>query len=213
MCCSSGVSELSLAQQAACFCRDCLHWRPALTVSALSLPFPTSPTGCRSHEDGDWLWACTLDRAGPESDFLDTAYWTPEVWGWRGLDLHLSLAQHPGLALGEPACLFWLAPPTFQMFQIWAVGYWDLDPHCCCCSVAQLWPTLCNPMDGSTPGFPVLYSLPAFAQTHVRWVDGAIQPSNPLFTLPLLFVYLNLVLSCLSTCPQGVSIFISEMNH
>ena len=37
-----------------------------------------------------------------------------------------------------------------------------------CCSVAQLSPTLCHPMDCSLPGFPVLQSLPEFAQTHVH---------------------------------------------
>ena len=36
---------------------------------------------------------------------------------------------------------------------------------------------LCNPMNCSTPGFPVLHSLPEFAQTHVHWVGDAIQPS------------------------------------
>ena len=36
------------------------------------------------------------------------------------------------------------------------------------CSVTQLCPTLCDPMDYSTPGFPVLYHLPELAQTHVH---------------------------------------------
>ena len=40
--------------------------------------------------------------------------------------------------------------------------------------------TLCNPMDGRTPGFPVLHHLPKFAQTYVCSVDDAIQPSHPL---------------------------------
>ena len=39
---------------------------------------------------------------------------------------------------------------------------------------------LCDPMDFSTPGFPVLHYLPEFAQTHVHWVSDAIQPSHPL---------------------------------
>ena len=47
----------------------------------------------------------------------------------------------------------------------------------CCCSVAQLCSTLCNAMDCSTPGFPVLHHLPVFAQTHVRWT---IPPFHPL---------------------------------
>ena len=37
-----------------------------------------------------------------------------------------------------------------------------------CCSVTQLCSTLCDPMDCSTPGFPVLHHLPELAQTHVR---------------------------------------------
>ena len=41
-------------------------------------------------------------------------------------------------------------------------------------------PTLGDPMDCSTPGFPVPHHLLEFAQTHVRWVSDAIQPSHPL---------------------------------
>ena len=40
-------------------------------------------------------------------------------------------------------------------------------------------PTLCNPMDCNTPGFLDLHYLPEFAQTHVHWVNDAIQPSHP----------------------------------
>ena len=39
---------------------------------------------------------------------------------------------------------------------------------------------LCNPMDCSTPGFPIHHQLPKLAQTHVHWVGDAIQPSHPL---------------------------------
>ena len=45
---------------------------------------------------------------------------------------------------------------------------------------AQLCPTLCDRMDRSAPGFPVLHYLPEFVQTHVHWVGDAIQPSHPL---------------------------------
>ena len=64
--------------------------------------------------------------------------------------------------------------------------YWSIvDLQCCvnvfcCCSVTQSWLTLCNPMDCNTPGIPALHYLPKFAQTHVRWVYDAIQPSHPL---------------------------------
>ena len=47
----------------------------------------------------------------------------------------------------------------------------------CCCSVAKLFPTLCDPMDCNMPVFPVLHYLPEFAQIHVHWVGDAIQPS------------------------------------
>ena len=47
-------------------------------------------------------------------------------------------------------------------------------------SFSQLCPTLCDPMDCSTPGFPVHHQLPKLAQTHVHHVSDAIQPSHPL---------------------------------
>jgi len=47
-------------------------------------------------------------------------------------------------------------------------------------SVTQSCPTLCDPMDCSTPGFPVLHQLPGLAQTHVHRVGDAIQQSHPL---------------------------------
>ena len=46
-------------------------------------------------------------------------------------------------------------------------------------SVTQSCPTLCKPMDCSTPGLPVHHRLPAFTQIHVHWVGDAIQPSHP----------------------------------
>ena len=55
-----------------------------------------------------------------------------------------------------------------------------------CCSVGQSHPTLCDPMDCSTPGFPVLHHIPKLAQTHVHWVGDAIQPSHLLSSLLLL---------------------------
>ena len=45
-----------------------------------------------------------------------------------------------------------------------------------CCSVTQS--SLCGSMGYSTPGFPVLHYLSEFAQTHVHWVNDAIQPSH-----------------------------------
>ena len=47
-------------------------------------------------------------------------------------------------------------------------------------SVVQSCPTLCDPMNHSTPGLPVHQQLPEFTQTHVHRVRDAIQPSHPL---------------------------------
>ena len=47
-------------------------------------------------------------------------------------------------------------------------------------SVTQSCPTLCNPINRSTPGLPVHHQLPEFTQPHVHRVGDAIQPSHPL---------------------------------
>ena len=51
-------------------------------------------------------------------------------------------------------------------------------------SVTQSCPTLCSPMDCSTPGLPVQHQLPEFTQTQVHWVSDAIEPSHPLSSPP-----------------------------
>ena len=51
-----------------------------------------------------------------------------------------------------------------------------------CCSVVQSCLIPCDPMDCSMPGFPVLYHLLKLAQTHVHWVNDAIQSSLPLLS-------------------------------
>ena len=53
-----------------------------------------------------------------------------------------------------------------------------------CCSVAQSCPLLCDPMNCSTPGFPVLHCLLEFAQTHFHRVNDAIQPPYPPMSPP-----------------------------
>ena len=59
--------------------------------------------------------------------------------------------------------------------------------------------TLCDLMDCSAPGFPVLHHLPEFAQIHVHWVSDAIQPSHPL-SPPLL----------LPPIPPSIRVFANE---
>ena len=47
-------------------------------------------------------------------------------------------------------------------------------------SVAQLCPTVCDPMNRSTPSLPVHHHLPEFTQIHIHRVRDALQPSHPL---------------------------------
>ena len=49
-------------------------------------------------------------------------------------------------------------------------------------SVTQSCPTICDPMNCSTPGLPVHHQLPEFTQTHVHQLGDAIQPSHPLLS-------------------------------
>ena len=67
------------------------------------------------------------------------------------------------------------------MFNYFLVAnkYLLVSVHCCC-SVTQLCPTLCDPMDCSMLGYPVLHYLLELAQTHSYWLDDAIQPPHPL---------------------------------
>ena len=48
-------------------------------------------------------------------------------------------------------------------------------------SITQSCPTLCDPINRSTPGLPIHHQLPEFTQTHVHRVGDAIQPSHPLW--------------------------------
>ena len=57
------------------------------------------------------------------------------------------------------------------------MAFWTTDY--CCCSFTKSYLPLRDPMDYSTPGFPVLHHFPELAQTHVHRVSDAIQPSHP----------------------------------
>ena len=61
-------------------------------------------------------------------------------------------------------------------FGPWILNHYQLS------SVTQSCPTLCDPVNCSTPGLPVHHQLPEFTQTHVHQVGDAIQPSHPLLS-------------------------------
>ena len=67
------------------------------------------------------------------------------------------------------------------------IHHWLTEPFCTSVSVqfssvTQLCPTLCNPMNHSTPGLPVHHQLPESTQTPVHWISDATQPSHPLLS-------------------------------
>ena len=85
--------------------------------------------------------------------------------------------SNSGWCMAEANTLLWSNFPSIKNKGIW----WNKKISSVQFgSVAQSCLTLCDPMDCSTPGFPVLHYLLEFAQTHAHWVDDAIQPSLPL---------------------------------
>ena len=82
-----------------------------------------------------------------------------------------------------------------------------------------LCPTLCDPMNCSMPGFPVLHHLPEFARTHVHWVGDAIHHSilcRPLLLLPSIFPCIRVFSSESALCirwPNYWSFSVSPSNE
>ena len=102
------------------------------------------------------------------------------AWKWK---VKVKLLSHVRL-LVTPWTTAHQAPPSMRFSR---QKYWSgvplPSPYMCSVhfsSVTQLCPTVCDPMNGSTPGLPVHHHLPEFTQTHVHQVSDAIQPSHPL---------------------------------
>ena len=117
-----------------------------------------------------WSWMCTSDV---QQNFLQ--WWRHSVTVWS------TTSPQPPVATGY--------------FEMWALQMKDGDFYCFLINInlnlnssvqllSCVW--LGNPMDCSTPDFPVYHQLLELAQTHVHRVGDAIQPSHPL--LPLLIL-------------------------
>ena len=78
-------------------------------------------------------------------------------------------------------------------------------------SVAQSCPTLCDPMNHSTPGLSVHHQLPGFTQTHVYWVGNAIQYS--LLLLPSIFPSNQGIFKWVSSSHQVATVLEFQLQH
>ena len=112
-------------------------------------------------------WA-VAHQAPLSMEFSRQEYWSGLPFPTPG-DL-----PHPGIeskSLASPAlvCRFFTTAPPGKPLN---------SPQFS--SVAQSCPTLCNPMNRSTPGLPVYHQHAEFTQTHVHQVSDDIQPSHPL---------------------------------
>ena len=143
----------------------------------------------------------------PLHSIKETSIQTQARWFFGTLDPHFlrllafpaaaSLASTPGLSVywaamceqGELGSVNSTPRPLVHSKFTWiakrVIIYWadtsNVCPSFCyCCSVTKSSPTLCDPMDCRTLGFPVFHYLLQFDQIHVHWVDDVIQPSHPL---------------------------------
>ena len=84
---------------------------------------------------------------------------------------------------GNPLFYSIIASMFFPTYHFWHHKKYQSFPYLqnmLFSSVAQSCPTLCNPMNHSTPGLPVHHQLQEFTETQVCWASDAIQPSHPL---------------------------------
>ena len=144
-----------------------------------------------------------MDQVNPEDIINLTSHLFHCSFSWSFCCLSSPLCMFPSLDLCVcfSFCLtiffiMWHALISFLIFPKRGKVIWDGEcyfiQNCHPClaysskdlnqirSVAQSCPTLCDPMNCSTPVLPVHHQLPEFTQTHVHWVSDAIQPSHPL---------------------------------
>ena len=152
---------------------------------------PSAVLGCGRH---NWKQVLTSKDSGPG---LCCWMWVPMLCGWQHcvwLIVELQswkvwvwfsvLITHRCVTLSKRSNSFELH------FHVCIYIYVCMRVPNQFSSVTQSCPTLCNPMDCSTPGLPVLHQLLELTQTHVHWVSDAIQlshslpfPSPPAFSL------------------------------
>ena len=143
--------------------------------------------GYKGGDCGEDSWGHGGVRKASQNKQNQTFSW--EKQGERERGVRSSKRRGPGISMlaGGPARWPWQEFPGNPKWLDWALtlGFDDLRNSNNCVqfnSVTQSCPNLCNPMDCSTPGFPVQHQLPELAQTHDHRVSHAIQPSHPVLS-------------------------------
>ena len=131
------------------------------------------------------LTLCEPMDCSPPGSSLSMEFSRQEYWSGLPFPSPGDLPK-PGIKPSSPVL------SSFSFASFWSLPYWGLWELCTCAtastiplhfifsSVAQSCPTLCDPMNCSTPGLPIHHQLLEFTQTHLHRVRDAIQPSHPL---------------------------------
>ena len=115
----------------------------------------------------EWLW----QKCAPRTE-CGLSQKTSSLPPWVAARL-MGWVWHNCSSSGGPDWFPSLIQARWPHFPCYSAGY-------TISSVTQSCPTLCDPMNRSTPGLPVHHQLSESTQTHVHWVSDAIQPSHPL---------------------------------
>ena len=130
---------------------------------------------------------CQAERATMDTDLQNSVFQPRGIW-WAVLQRWLEgtvADKDQGVCwvctpFLWPQVVSWWTSAVLEVIKLWP-PLWNEE-----CfvkwfsSVAQLCPTLFDPMDCSTPGIHVHHQPPELTQTHVHWVGDAIQPAHPL---------------------------------
>ena len=105
--------------------------------------------------------------------------WTAACQASLSITNSWSLLKLMSIDLVMPSNHLILSSPSLPAFNVSYIRVFSNESVLPISSV-QFSPTLCDPMNPSTPGLPVHYQLPEFTETHVHRVSDAIQPSHSL---------------------------------
>ena len=145
------------------------------SILAWKIPWTEEPDGLQSTASQrvlhNWVTVCT---------YRDTHKMAPSS--------HHHIPQTT-LSYATPSVFFLMTrgPYCVQCYPVHSYLRYLLTVHCCL--VTKSWPTLCDPMDCSTPGFPVFHCLPQFAHSSPlsQWCHPNISSCHPLLLQPSIF--------------------------